>query len=139
MSPPVDPTTRRALQALRGRLTEAQLRKIFTAIRTAPDDALLALLREDPTARQTGRPQDPLVREITAQFRPILGPSREKAALLIAAAARRLTLPALPAPKGLAAAVHRLRLYASDSDIRAAADDVMAEMRAQYSYREPVK
>jgi hypothetical protein len=139
VSPPVDPTTRRALQALRGRLTEGQLRRIFSAIRTVPDDALLALLREGPAAGPKARMQDPLVREITILFRPILGPSQEKAALLSAAFARRSGLVEPFEVRGLASAIRRLRRYGTDADIRAAAEDVMTEMRARFSYREAVK
>lgn len=81
---------------------------------------------------------DPLARELAAILSPILGPAREKAALLAAHLRVRHDLPPAPAPKGIADAARRLRRHLSAAQIVEGARDLVAGLDALYSSRETV-
>lgn len=81
---------------------------------------------------------DPLVRELTAILRPLLGPASEKADLLTEHLRAQHGLPAGPPPKGIADAARRLRRHLSAAQIKAGAHDLVDGLKTLYSSRETV-
>lgn len=128
---------KKTLQALARGKTPAELKALFKLIRAHDDRALLAALKK-PKAKSAPK-GDPLAREIETMLRPILGPSAEKAELLVEHLSRKLGRDLAIEPKGVADAVRRLRAAkVRDAQIRAGAKTLLQEMAALYSPRETV-
>jgi hypothetical protein len=81
---------------------------------------------------------DPLVREIELVLKPIVGPAREKAGMLVEHLARSHCRSFAFEPRGLGDAIRRLRRELSDADIRAGATDLLKSLSELYGDREKV-
>jgi hypothetical protein len=130
---PAQKTTLRVMA--RGR-SKAELMEMFALIRARSDRALLAALRVPK--RAVKKTSDPLAKDVDAVLRKILGPSAEKAELLVEHMGRKHRLSLTITPKGLADGVRRLRGHFSDTQIRAGAKSLLAEIAGRYSKRETV-
>jgi hypothetical protein len=91
-----------------------------------------------PKRRSAGRRVDPLVRDLRQTLKPILGPAREKADLLVEHIARKHRRTLDFAPAGLADAARRLRGHFSDAEIKAAARSLVARLARLYGDKEGV-
>lgn len=132
----LDDASVKALRAvLRGR-SRAELKRLFALIRAHDDRALMAAVA--PAKKQTKRRGDPLVRELEQTLKPIMGPSAEKADMLVEHIARRHRRKLAMAPKGLADAARQLRGKFSDDQIREAAKSLVADLAKLYGDRETV-
>ena len=123
--------------AFKGR-SRAELKKLFALVRLHEDRALLAaaLPKKKAAAKRKG---DPLVRELEQMLKPIMGPSVEKADMLIEHIAKKHRRKLVIEPKGLADAAKRLRTSKfSDEQIRAGAQSLMAHLAKLYGDRETV-
>lgn len=124
--------------AFKGR-TRAELKKLFALVRAHEDRTLLAAAlpkAKKPAAKRKG---DPLVRELEQTLKPIMGPSAEKAEMLIEHIAKKHRRKLGIEPKGLADAAKRLRASRfSDEQIRAGAQSLMAHLAKLYGDRETV-
>ncbi len=130
------PAQSKALRsALRGR-SRAELKRLFAAIRTHDDRALLAVLA--PAKKRAKRKTDPLVRDLEQTLKPILGPASEKADLLVEHIAKKHRRKLDIEPKGLADAARRLRARFSDQQIRAGAKSLVTHLATLYGDRESV-
>ena len=123
--------------AFKGR-SRAELKKLFALVRSHEDRALLAAaLPKKKTAPK--RKGDPLVRELEQTLKPIMGPSAEKADMLVEHIAKKHRRKLGIEPKGLADAAKRLRASKfSDEQIRAGAQSLMAHLAKLYGDRETV-
>jgi hypothetical protein len=126
---------KRLRQALRPR-RPADLKRAFALIRAHDDSVLLAALK--PAPARPSRRRDPLVRELEATLRPIMGPASEKADLLVQHMAARHRRQLAFEPKGLADAARRLRASFSDAQIASAARSLMADLAKLYGGGETV-
>jgi hypothetical protein len=133
----VTPAQKTLLRAMARGRSKAELTEMFALIRTRSDRSLLAALKV-PKKRAAKKLGDPLVKDVDAALRKILGPSAEKAELLVEHMGRKHRLPLSMAPKGLADGVRRLRGHFSDAQIRAGAKSLLAEIAGRYSKRETV-
>lgn len=122
-------------QALRGR-PRAEIKKLFAAIRTTDDRALLAAIA--PAKKRAKRRADPLVRDLEQALKPILGPAAEKADMLVEHLSKRHRRKFALEPKGLADAAKHLRTKLSDDQIRAGATSLVAHLSKLYGDRESV-
>jgi hypothetical protein len=121
----------------RGR-TKPELKRLFAAIRTHDDRALLAALAP-AKKRAVRRPGDPLVRELEQTLKPILGPAAEKADLLVEHLAKRHRRKFGITPKGLADAARQLRAKKlSDEQIQAGAKALVAHLAKLHGGQETV-
>src|SRR5262245_25884643 len=111
--------------ALRAR-RERDLKRTFALIRAHKDADLLTAIA--PARARAARRRDPLVRELEATLRPIMGPAHEKADLLVEHIARKHRRQLTFEPKGLADAARRLRTAFSDAQIAAAARSLVADL-----------
>ncbi|MGH6950937.1 MAG: hypothetical protein ACREH4_08695 [Vitreimonas sp.] len=125
------PDDAKALNAVLRRKPRGALKRVFALIRAHDDRALLAALA--PARSRVRRGRDPLVSDLEQTLRPIMGPAREKADLLVEhlAKARRRAL-AIEA-RGLADAVRQLRAHFSDAQISAGAKSLMARLSKLHS------
>lgn len=109
------------------RTPRRELKRVFALIRTHDDRALLAATA--PAKARAKRRRDPLVRDLEQTLRPILGPGREKADLLVEHLARTHRRKLDIQPTGLAEAVRHLRAHHfSDVQIGAAAKNLVARL-----------
>jgi hypothetical protein len=125
----------KTVRFLRGR-TRKELKALFAHVRAHDDRTLLAAIA--PAKRRSKRVGDPLVRELEQTLRPILGPSAEKADLLIDHLAKKHRKKLALTPKGLADATRQLRGSFSDQQIRAGAKSLVAHLAKLYGDRETV-
>lgn len=123
-------------RALRGR-SRADIKKLFAAIRTSDDRALLGAIAQ-PKKRAAKRPGDPLVRDLERTLKPILGPAAEKADMLVEHLAKKHRRKLAIEPKGLADAARQLRAKFSDDQIRTGATSLIAHLSKLYGDRESV-
>jgi hypothetical protein len=132
-----DATSQMLRQAARGR-SRPELKRLFAAIRTHDDRALLAALA--PAKKRAGRRKtDPLVRDLEQTLKPILGPASEKADLLVEHLAKKHRRTLAITTKGLADAARQLRAKKlSDDQIRAGAKGLVAHLAKLYGGRETV-
>ncbi len=132
-----DNTAKLLRQALRGR-SRAELKRLFAAIRTHEDRALLAALAP-PRKRAAKRKTDPLVRDLERTLKPILGPAAEKADLLVEHLAKKHRRKLAIEPKGLADAARQLRgKKLTDDQIRAGAKSLVVHLAKLYGGQETV-
>lgn len=132
-----DDTAALLRKTLRGR-SRAELKHLFAAIRAQEDRVLLAALT--PAQKRTAkRKTDPLVRDLEQAMKPILGPSAEKAELLVEHLAKKHRRKLAINAKGLADAARQLRAeQLSDDQIRAGAKALVAHLAKLYGDRETV-
>jgi hypothetical protein len=115
-----------ALKAALGRRSRPELKRLFALVRAHSDRALLAAALPRKKARKPKG--DPLVRELETTLRPIMGPSQEKADLLIEHIARKHRRKLTMHPKGLADAARQLRSKFSDDQISAGAKSLVTHL-----------
>ncbi|MGE0741373.1 MAG: hypothetical protein AB7O98_08530 [Hyphomonadaceae bacterium] len=130
---PDDAATLRA--ALRTR-KRPELKRVFALARKHEDRALLAAVM--PAKKKTARKTDPLVRDLEQTLKPILGPTREKAEMLVEHLAKKHRRKLALEPTGLAHAARALRGRFSDDQIRAGAKSLVAHLAKLYGDRETV-
>jgi hypothetical protein len=126
------------LRTALGKRTRPELKRIFASVRTHEDRALLAAIA--PAKKKAAkRKGDPLVRDLEQTLKPILGPSAEKADLLVEHIAKKHRRKLGIVPKGLADAARQLRAkQLSDDDIRAGAKSLVAHLAKLYGDQETV-
>lgn len=121
----------RALRAALGRRSRAELKRLFALVRAHPDQTLIAATlpaKKKPAKRRS----DPLVRELELTLKPIMGPSQEKADLLIEHLAKKYKRRFAYEPRGLADAARQLRTKFSDAQISAGARSLVAHLSSLY-------
>jgi hypothetical protein len=125
------PADSKALRAALGRCSRTELKRIFALVRTHPDRTLLAaaLPAKKKAAKRKG---DPLVRTIEQTLKPIMGPSHEKADLLVEHIAKKYKRKLAFQPKGLAEATRQLRTKFSDDQIAAGAKSLITHLSKLY-------
>ncbi|ANP47853.1 hypothetical protein [Candidatus Viadribacter manganicus] len=119
------------LRAALGKRSRAELKRLFAMVRTHPDRALFAatLPAKKKAPKRKG---DPLVRELEQTLKPIMGPSHEKADLLIEHIAKKHKRKLTFQPKGLAEATRQLRTKFSDDQISAGAKSLVLHLAKLY-------
>ncbi|HYD87536.1 MAG TPA: hypothetical protein VEA80_08690 [Vitreimonas sp.] len=132
------PEQSNALRALARNRSRAELKALFALIRRTDDRALLAAAAPAKKLTAKRRKSDPLVRELEQTLKPIMGPAREKADLLIEHIAKKHRRKLSYQPKGLADAARQLRTKFSDQQIRAGAESLMTHLAKLYGDRETV-
>jgi hypothetical protein len=125
------------LRTALGRRSRAELKRLFALARTHPDRTLLAAALP-AKKKQAKRKGDPLIRELEQTLKPILGPSQEKADLLIEHVAKKYKRKLAYQPKGLADATRQLRTKFSDAQISAGAKSLVAQLAKLYGGGEGV-
>lgn len=120
------------LRTALGRRSRTEVRRVFKLARDHSDKALLAAALPTPKKKATGPKGDPLVREIEQTLKPIMGPSQEKADLLIEHIARKHKRKLVFQPKGLADATRQLRTKFSDAQISAGAKSLVTHLSRLY-------
>ncbi len=118
------------LRVALGRRSRAELKRLFALARAHPDRALLAAAL--PAKKKVKPKGDPLVRELEQTLKPILGPSHEKADLLIEHIAKKHRRKLGFQPKGLADATRQLRTKFSDDQIAAGAKSLVTQLAKLY-------
>lgn len=125
------PADAKLLRTALGRRSRVEVRKIFKLARDHTDKTLLAAAL--PTPKKAAKPKgDPLVRELKQTLRPIMGPSHEKADLLIEHIAKTYKRKLAYQPKGLADATRQLRTKFSDDQISAGAKSLVSHLSKLY-------
>lgn len=122
--------------ALRGR-SRAEIKRLFALIRKHDDRALLAAVAP-AKKRAPKRKSDPLVRELEQTLKPIMGPTQEKADMLIEHIAKKHRRKLAFQPKGLADATRQLRTKFSDDQIAAGAKSLVTQLAKLYGDQETV-
>lgn len=134
----INESTAKLLRQALGRRSRTELKRLFAAIRSNEDRALLAAIAP-PKKRVGKRNTDPLVRELERILKPILGPASEKAELLVEHLAKKHRRKLQIAPKGLADAARQLRAKKfTDDQIRAGAKGLVAQLAELYGGKETV-
>ncbi len=118
------------LRTALGRRSRAELKRLFALVRAHPDRALLAAAL--PAKKKPKPKGDPLVRELEQTLKPILGPSHEKADMLIEHIAKKHRRKLGFQPKGLADATRQLRTKFSDDQIAAGAKSLVTHLAKLY-------
>jgi len=118
------------LRAIAGKRSRADLKRLFAVVRAHPDRSLLAAAL--PAKKPAKRKGDPLVRELEQTLKPIMGPSHEKADLLIEHIAKKYKRKLAFQPKGLAEAARQLRTKFSDDQISAGARSLVTHLNKLY-------
>jgi hypothetical protein len=124
------PADAKALRAVLGRRSRPELKRLFALVRTHPDRTLLAAAL--PPKKKPKRKGDPLVRELEQTLKPILGPSQEKADMLIEHIAKKYKRKVAYEPRGLADATRQLRTKFSDDQISAGAKSLVTHLIKLY-------
>ena len=127
------PADTKLLRAALGKRTPAEVRRIFKLARTNTDKALLAVALPKPKKKTALKPKgDPLVRELEQTLKPIMGPSQEKADLLIEHITKKYKRKLAYEAKGLADATRQLRTKFSDDQISAGAKSLVTHLSKLY-------
>lgn len=125
------PTDAKLLRTAFGRRTRPEARRVFKLAREHSDKTLLAAAL--PAPKKPAKPKgDPLVRELEQTLKPIMGPSHEKADLLIEHIAKKYKRKLAYEPKGLADATRQLRTKFSDDQISAGAKSLVTHLSKLY-------
>jgi hypothetical protein len=130
----MDKATARTLRMLARTRTKAELAALFAAIRAESDKALLAAAAPP---KKAPRRKD-FAAGVAERLAPILGPATEKAEMLIDALAAthgEIDIPAV----GLLPTIRKLAARYGEDAVAAAADALMARLKAWGSTRERVK
>ncbi len=119
------------LRSIAGKRPRPELKRLFALVRAHSDRSLLAAAL--PAKRKSPkRKPDPLVRELEQTLKPIMGPSHEKADLLIEHIAKKYKRKLAFQPKGLADATRQLRTKFSDDQISAGAKSLVTHLSKLY-------
>lgn len=133
----MNPAEKALLRKAFTRRPKGELNTLFALVRAHSDRALHAALK--PPAKKAAKPKgDPLVRDLQATLRPILGPAAEKADLLIEHMAKKHRRKLAYEPKGLADAARCLRRHFKDEQIRSGAVALVAHLEKLHAARETV-
>lgn len=132
----MSPEQRKALKAIRGKRTKPELKRLFALIRAHDDRALLAAIA--PSRKRLAKAPDTLAGDLARALRPILGPSSEKAEMLVEHLAKKHRRKLKLAPRGLADAAKRLRADFTEAQIRAGAETLLRDLAKLYATRETV-
>lgn len=124
------PTDTKLLRTALGRRTRLEAKRVFALARAHPDRTLLAAAL--PAKKKPKPKGDPLVRELEQTLKPIMGPSQEKADLLIEHIAKKYKRKLAYQPKGLADAARQLRTKFSDDQISAGAKSLVTHLSKLY-------
>jgi hypothetical protein len=117
--------------------SRTELKRLFALVRANDDRNLLAAIA--PARKRAARPRgDALVRDLERTLKPIMGPAREKADLLVEHLARKHRRKLAFEPRGLADAARQLRTRFTDEQIRTGAQSLMAQLAKLYGDRETV-
>ena len=130
------PSETKALKTALKKRTRVELKQLFALVRANDDKTLLAAL--DPLRLKRPHRGDPLVRELERTLKPIMGPSAEKAELLIEFMAKKYRRKIAGEPKGLTDAAKRLRAHFTDAQIQAGAKGLLGNLKALYGDQETV-
>lgn len=130
------PADAKAVRAILGRRSRPELKRLFALVRANTDRTLMAAAL--PAKRKPKRQADPLVRELEQTLKPILGPSQEKADMLVEHIAKKYKRKLVCQPKGLADATRQLRTKFSDDQISAGAKSLVAHLSKLYGGSEGV-
>ena len=133
----LNPRQTKTLRAVLRPRPKPELKRTFAVIRAHDDRALLAAV-SPPRKRAAKRKTDPLVRELEQTLKPIMGPSQEKADLLIEHIAKKHRRKLGFEPKGLADAARKLRTKFSDEQISAGARSLVSHLAKLYGDQEGV-
>jgi hypothetical protein len=126
------PADAKLLRTALGKRTPAEVRRILKLARTHTDRALLSAALPAPKKKAAKPKTDPLVRELEQTLKPIMGPSHEKADLLIEHIAKKYKRKLAYQPKGLADAARQLRTKFSDDQISAGARSLVTQLAKLY-------
>lgn len=126
----------RTLKAVLRKAPRPRLKAAFATIRAHPDRELLATLL--PEAPRKRRARDPLLRDVEAALKPVMGPAIEKAEMLVEHLAKKHRRRFDFDTTGLADAIRRLRATLSDDDIRDGARSLAETLAQLYGDRETV-
>ncbi len=125
------PADAKLLRTALGRRSRKDVRRVFKLARDHSDKTLLAAAL--PAPKKAPKPKgDPLVRELEQTLKPIMGPSQEKADLLIEHIAKKYKRKLAYEPKGLADAARQLRTKFSDDQISAGAKSLVSHLSKLY-------
>lgn len=126
------PEDARILRAALGKRSRAELKSLFALVRAHSDRTLVAAVLSAKAKPAAKRKADPLIRELELTLKPIMGPSQEKADLLIEHIAKKYKRKLAFQPKGLAEATRQLRTKFSDDQISAGAKSLIAHLTKIY-------
>lgn len=131
----LDPEQTRLLKAVLRKRPRAELKQLFTLVRTHDDRSLLAALAPPKAKRRSG---DRLAREVESALKPIMAPAAEKADMLMDFMAKKHRRKLEGEAKGLADAIRRLRARFTDAQIRDGAEGLSRNLRKLYGDQESV-
>lgn len=126
------PADAKLLRTALGRRSRTEAKRIFKLARYHNDKTLLAVALPAPKKKAAKPKGDPLVRELEQTLKPIMGPSQEKADLLIEHVAKKYKRKFAYEPKGLADAARQLRTKFSDAQISAGAKSLVSHLSKLY-------
>jgi len=126
------PADVKLLRAALGRRSRTDAKRVFKLARAHNDKTLLAAALPAPKNKAAKSKTDPLVRELEQTLKPIMGPSQEKADLLIEHIAKKYKRKLAYQPKGLADATRQLRTKFSDDQISAGAKSLVTQLAKLY-------
>jgi hypothetical protein len=130
----MDPATRRTLRMLARTRSRRDLEVLFASIRQMSDAAIFAVVAEPvPKAQKSAD----FAIAIAARLAPILGPANEKADMLIDELAG-IVGPVEIRPAGLLPTIRKLAARYGEERVAAAAEALMARLKAWGSTREKV-
>ena len=128
---------KKALKALCGKRSKAELTALFALVRANEDRALLKALAPPKKKRKAKR--DTLLGDVELCLKPLMAPAAEKAELLAEHLAKTCRREFSFTPRGLADGVRRLRVAGlSDEQIRSGAKGLIARLSQTHSGRESV-
>lgn len=126
----------RTLRAVVRKAPRRRLKAAFAAIRSHSDHDLFATIL--PAKPRKRRAKDPLVRDVEAALKPVMGPASEKAEMLVEHLSKKHRRRFDFQPAGLTDSVRRLRATLSDDDIRDGARGLVEGLAQLYGDREAV-
>ena len=128
----LQPADAKLLRSALGRRSRNEVKRVFKLARDHNDKTLLAAALPPPKKKALKPKGDPLVRELEQTLKPIMGPSQEKADLLIEHIAKKYKRKLAYEPKGLADAARQLRTKFSDDQISAGARSLVTQLAKLY-------
>ncbi|MFT3726615.1 MAG: hypothetical protein QM759_02170 [Terricaulis sp.] len=131
----LDAAQKQALKASLKKRTDAELKALFALVRATDDKTLLAALAPPKPKARRG---DPLARELELVLKPIMGPSAEKAEMLVEFMAKKHRRKLSLETKGLGDAAKQLRTHFTDAQIRAGAEVLLGNLKKLYGDQESV-
>ncbi|MEZ5958031.1 MAG: hypothetical protein R3C27_12575 [Hyphomonadaceae bacterium] len=126
------PADAKLLRTALARRSRTEAKRVFKLARDHSDKTLLAAAFAAPKNKAAKPKGDPLVRELKRTLKPIMGPSQEKADMLIEHIAKKYKRKLACEPKGLADATRQLRTKFSDDQISAGAKSLVTHLSKLY-------